>query len=170
MKKPIEPIIIIRINTFIMKMLLMGLFILAGTCGSQKDKVSGTNGQEPDNSPLTLVLSDNHGGSEDEKLVAIRDAKTLKSFFIKVNMTRKPGLQIPEIDFKTEMVVIYCNGITTDTNTPKLNRMADKDDKMTFRRISGSEQKKKPSTAVLMPFHLYKMPLTEKEIVLNNNK
>lgn len=152
-----------------MKTLVLGLLILAGTCGSQKDKVTDTNRQQLDN-PLTLVLSDNHGGSDTEQLTVIRDNKALKSFFTKVNMTRKPGLQIPEIDFNTEMVVIYCNGKTTDTDTPILNRMGDKDDKMTFRRIPDSKQKKDPSTAILMPFHLYKMPLTEKEIVLDNNK
>lgn len=153
-----------------MKTLLLGLLILAGTCGSQKDKVSDINRQEMGDNPLTLVLSDNHGGSEMEQLTVIRDNKALKSFFSKVNMTRKPGLQIPEIDFNTEMVVIYCNGRTYDTGTPVLNKMEDKGDKMTFGRIPESEQEKDPSTALLMPFHLYKMPLTDKEIVLDNNK
>ncbi len=143
--------------------------MLAGTCGSQKDKVKDINYQELGNNPLTLILSDNYGGAESEQLLVIRDNKALKRFFTKVNMTRKPGLQIPEIDFNTEMVVIYCNGKTTDMNTPILARMEDKDDKMIFARKPESNQKKGSSTAVLMPFYLYKMPLTEKEIMLSNN-
>ncbi|MFC2147975.1 hypothetical protein ACFLR9_05340 [Bacteroidota bacterium] len=153
-----------------MRILILGLLMLAGTCGSQKDKVKDINYQELDNNPLTLILSDNYGGTESEQLLVLRDNKALKSFFSKVNMTRKPGLQIPEIDFNTEMVVIYCNGKTTDMNTPTLNRMEDKDDKMIFARKPESKQKKGSSTAVLMPFHLYKMPLTEKEIRLSDNK
>ena len=153
-----------------MKTLILGLLILTGTCGSQKDKVKDANYQELDDNPLTLILSDNYGGTDTEQLLVLRDNKALKSFFSKVNMTRKPGLQIPEIDFSTEMVVIYCNGKTTDVNTPTLNRMEDKDDKMIFARKPESKQKKDPSTAVLMPFHLYKMPLTEKEIMLSDNK
>ena len=152
-----------------MRILILGLLMLAGTCGSQKDKVKDINYQELDNNPLTLILSDNYGGAESEQLLVIRDNKALKRFFTKVNMTRKPGLQIPEIDFNTEMVVIYCNGKTTDMNTPILNRMADKDDKMIFERKPESKQKKGSSTAVLMPFYLYKMPLTEKEIMLSDN-
>jgi hypothetical protein len=153
-----------------MKTLILGLLILTGTCGSQKDKVKDANYQELDDNPLTLILSDNYGGTDTEQLLVLRDNKALKSFFSKVNITRKPGLQIPEIDFSTEMVVIYCNGKTTDVNTPILNRMEDKDDKMIFVRKPESKQKKDPSTAILMPFHLYKMPLTEKEIMLSDNK
>jgi hypothetical protein len=153
-----------------MKTLILGLLILTGTCGSQKDKVKDANYQELDDNPLTLILSDNYGGTDTEQLLVLRDNKALKSFFSKVNITRKPGLQIPEIDFSTEMVVIYCNGKTTDVNTPTLNRMEDKDNKMIFARKPESKQKKDPSTAVLMPFHLYKMPLTEKEIILSANK
>ncbi|WP_299164507.1 hypothetical protein [uncultured Eudoraea sp.] len=152
-----------------MRILILGLLMLAGTCGSQKDKVKDINYQELGNNPLTLILSDNYGGAESEQLLVIRDNKALKRFFTKVNMTRKPGLQIPEIDFNTEMVVIYCNGKTTDMNTPILARMEDKDDKMIFARKPESNQKKGSSTAVLMPFYLYKMPLTEKEIMLSNN-
>ncbi len=153
-----------------MKTLILGLLILTGTCGSQKDKVKDENYQELDDNPLTLILSDNYGGTEIEQLFVIRDSKALKSFFSKVNMTRKPGLQIPEIDFNTEMFVIYCNGKTSDNSTPILNRMEDKDDKMNFVRETESKQKKSTSTAVLMPFHLYKMPLTEQEIMLSDNK
>jgi len=150
-----------------MKTLILGLLILTGTCGSQKDKVKDANYQTVTENPLTLILSDNYGGAETEQLIVIRDNKALKKFFSKVNMTRKPGLQIPEIDFNTEMVVIYCNGKTTDINTPVLNRVEDNDDKMVFSRVADSNQKKDVSTAVLMPFHLYKMPLTEKEITLS---
>ena len=153
-----------------MRILILGLLLLAGTCRSHKDKVKGVNYQELDKNPLTLILSDNYGGAESEQLLVIRDNKALKRFFSKVNMTRKPGLQIPEIDFNTEMVVIYCNGKTTDMNTPILARMEDKDDKMIFARKPESNQKKGSSTAVLMPFYLYKMPLTEKEIMLSDNK
>jgi len=153
-----------------MRTLILGLLMLAGTCGSQKDKVKDVNYQELNKDPLTLILSDNYGGAETEQLLVIRDNKALKAFFTKVNMTRKPGLQIPEIDFNTEMVVIYCNGKTTDANTPKLNRVEDKDDKMIFAIKPESKQNKDLSTAILMPFHLYKIPLTEKEIVLSDNK
>ncbi|MEP0133032.1 MAG: hypothetical protein ABJJ25_12535 [Eudoraea sp.] len=152
-----------------MKTLILGLLILAGTCGSQKDKDKNTNYQELDDNPLTLILSDNYGGSETEQLLVLRDKKALKNFFTEVNMTRKPGLKIPEIDFSTEMVVIYCNGKTSDTPTSRIRGVLVEDNRMIL-DIENTKDNKSPSTAILMPFHLYKMPLTEKEIVLDNNK
>lgn len=149
-----------------MRILILGLLVLTGTCGSQKDKNNDINYQASAENQLMLVLSDNYGGTEKEQLMVIRDSKALKKFFTKVNMTRKPGLPVPEIDFNKEMVIVYCNGKTTNINTPALNRVEDKDDKMVFSRGTDSNQKKDVSTAVLMPFYLYKMPLTEKEIIL----
>jgi len=152
-----------------MKTLILGLLILTGTCGSQKDKVKDENYQELDDNPLTLIISDNYGGTETEQLFAIRDNKTLKSFFSKINKTRKPGLQIPEIDFNTEMVVIYCNGKTSDTPASRIRGVQEEDNQMIL-DIVNTKDNKSPSTAVLMPFNLYKMPLTEKEIILSDNK
>ncbi len=152
-----------------MKTLILGLLILTGTCGSQKDKVKDANYQELDDNPLTLILSDNYGGTDTEQLMVLRDNKALKSFFSKVNMTRKPGLQIPEIDFSTEIVVIYCNGKTTDTPTLRIRGVQEEDNQMIL-DIEKTKDNKSPSTAILMPFHLYKMPLTEKEIMLSDNK
>ncbi len=153
-----------------MRTFFLGILMLAGTCGSQKDKTSDTNYQVSTENQLMLVLSDNYGGTETEELLVIRDYKALKKFFTKVNMTRKPGLPVPEIDFNKEMVVVYCSGKTTDLNTPELRRMEDRDDKMVFSRVIAANQKKDTSTAVLMPFHLYKMPLTEKEISLSKEE
>ena len=153
-----------------MRTIILGLLMLAGTCGSQKDKTSDMNYQVSAENPLMLVLSDNYGGTETEELLVIRVYKTLRKFFTKVNMTRKPGLPVPEIDFNKEMVVVYCSGKTTDTDTPELKRMEDRDNKMVFARVIAANQKKDTPTAVLMPFHLYKMPLTEKEISLSKEE
>ncbi len=170
MRRPIRLITIIPFRQRPMKTLILTLMILAGACNSQKAKTKDMNYQVSAENPLMLVLSDNYGGTETEQLMVIRDYKALKKFFSKVNMTRKPGLPVPEIDFKKEMVVVYCNGKTTDINTPALNRVEDKDDKLVFSLITDSNQKKDVSTAVLMPFHLYKMPLTEKEIILDKEE
>ena len=124
-----------------MRTIFLGILMLAGTCGSQKDKTSDTNYQVSTENQLMLVLSDNYGGTETEELLVIRDYKALNMFFTKVNMTRKPGLPVPEIDFNR-----------SDRPAPDSN------------------QKKDVSTAVLMPFHLYKMPLTEKEISLSKEE
>jgi len=147
----------------------LGILILAVACGSQRNKVKNTNSQDLDKAPLTLVLSDNYGGSETEQLIVIRKDETLKSFFSKVNMTRKPGLQIPQIDFSTEMVVIYCAGKTFDGQSPIFKRVQENDNQMVVGLVNHTKEKEVSSTALLMPFHLYKMPLTDKEIILSKD-
>ncbi len=83
-------------------------------------------------------------------------------------MTRKPGLQIPQIDFSTEMVVIYCAGKTSDGHSPIFKRVQENDNQMVL-SLEDTKERKVSSTAILMPFHLYKMPLTDKEIILSKD-
>ena len=170
MRRPIRLITIIPFRQRLMKTLILSIIVLAGACNSQKGKTKDNNYQARGENPLILVLSDNYGGTETEELLVIKDSKALKKFFTRVNMTRKPGLSVPQIDFNKEMVVVYCNGKTTDNNTPELVRKEDNEDNMHISRVMDANQKKDASTAVLMPFHLYKMPLTEKEISLSKEE
>ena len=169
MRRPTRLITIVPFRQRPMKTLILAIIVLAGACNSQKGKTKDKNYQTPEN-PLTLLISDNYGGTETERLMVIRDKNTLKKFFTKINLTRKPGLPVPDIDFNKERVVVYCYGKTTDTNTPVLKVKEDKDGEMVFSRITDTKQKKDISTAILMPFYLYKMPLTEKEIILSQEE
>ncbi len=63
-----------------MRALFFGILILALACGSQKNKVKNTNSQDLDKAPLTLVLSDNYGGTETEELLVIREYESFKKF------------------------------------------------------------------------------------------
>ena len=153
-----------------MKYGIILLLFISIACKGQKSKADGTEAQAGPLPELTLLMTDNYGGTEAEELLVIRSNKELQVFFTGVNKTRKPGLTPPEIDFTKEMVVVYCSGKNGNSTIEGLKTMTNEDKHITL--ISSKlEKKDTPAiTAVTMPFGLYKMPITEKEIILHSKK
>lgn len=142
------------------------LLIAVLACKSQKDGVSATDQDSP---VLKMLMSDSYGGTAAEELMVIRDQGTLDKFFIKVNKTRKPGIKPPYVDFSKDLVLIYCSGETKREKLPELYPVEDEKQRivLTKKRIETSDNQ--DGSAVLMPFGLYIMPLTDKEIILQGD-
>ena len=100
------------LNDCRMKLFLIGTLFLFMACNGQK-KTTMQNGAEL-NAGLQLVVSDEHSGAEFSETIVIKDVKALKSFYSKINMTRKPGLAVPDINFEKDMIVITCSGERND--------------------------------------------------------
>lgn len=146
------------------------LFIISG-CKSQKtdssmNEVNAQSGGEV----LTLLMSDNYGGTETEEIQVLKSQKELDAYFIKINMTRKPGLKPPAVDFSKDLVIAYCTGKTTRQGLPELmiNEAAEKGMMISKKQREVIENQE--STAILMPFGLYIMPITDKEINLKSSQ
>jgi ketopantoate reductase len=122
---------------------------------------------ENQNSVELLVQDEINSMTEEETLV-IRSSKALRSFFTKVNMTRKPGIPVPEVDFNTNMVVIYCSGKRTDGAKPTINKIRENDTEMVFLANHNTVAGEKQYT--VSPFSLFKIPLTDKTIIFEDNK
>ena len=149
--------------------ILIVCFLLAAfnACKSQK-KVEPLAMMSQEESPIILLLSDNYGGTATAHFRVIRDQSALKKFFVSINKTRKPGLPVPEIDFTREMVVLYCPGETRDGQLPALFEKNDMQDSLVL-GIRPLPTKIDASNApIVMPFSLYKMPLTDKMVVLDS--
>ncbi|MBT2163220.1 hypothetical protein [Zobellia barbeyronii] len=146
-----------------MKSILLVLILLFSSCKGQ-EKAVGNDGvaQTPDQ--LQLIEKDNYSGSDEEEFVVIKDVKTLQEFYSKVNRTRKPGLPVPQIDFTKEMLVIYCAGKRQNSFEPRLfvTKESEKDLVLGVK----NESQKKTSTSITTPFSVYKLPLTQKKIIL----
>ncbi len=136
------------------------------SCKSQKtdQAADGLSGQESQG--LTLVMSDNYGGTEAEEIQVIRSQGSLDKFFLQVNKTRKPGLTPPEVDFKQNLVIVYCSGKTSQQQLPELYSTEDPEKGMVLRKNYSKVSDNQEGNAVLMPFGLYIMPLTDKDISL----
>ena len=135
------------------------LLILNMSCESQK----AITDQQNNASVMELVLQDNYSGTEEEEQILIKNQKSLLQFFAKVNRTRKPGLPVPEIDFKKHMVLVWCVGETTNSN-PGL--ILEKETEIEYKLRKLNAHNKTKSTAILSPFMLYKLPLNDKKIIV----
>lgn len=141
------------------------LLVMAG-CKSQKANSEDGDANQDSTSALTVLMSDNYGGAEVEEMQVIRSQKELDKYFIKVNMARKPGLKPPEVDFSKDLVIAYCTGKTTRQELPELMINDAAENAMMISRKQGEVTENQESTAILMPFCLYIMPITDKQILL----
>ena len=119
---------------------------------------------------LTLLLSDNYGGTETTQIQVIRNQGALIKFFVEINKTRKPGLPLPEIDFNTEMVLVYCYGRTQLKTVPTLFVKEDSDQEKILGIMEVENVTTTADSAIKFPFSLYKLPLSEKQFILRPNE
>ncbi|MGB5666541.1 MAG: hypothetical protein WBM53_06820, partial [Maribacter sp.] len=95
-----------------MKGLLLVILMIFSSCNCHKKAAMNNEGDKNShNEKLTLLLQDNYSGSDVAETMIITDAKALKSFYSKINRTRKPGLPVPEVDFTQEMILVHCSGL-----------------------------------------------------------
>lgn len=146
-----------------MKLVLYGVFAIILSCNGQR-KVVKNSENNGDDAPLTLILQDNYSGIDSSGTMIIKDSKALKSFYSKVNKTRKPGLPVPEIDFSKEMVLVLCSGTQNKGSLPSLKLKKETEDEIIFRTVQKTDGSKSVSTASISPFCIYKMPMTSKAI------
>lgn len=131
--------------------------ISIGSCKSQ-GQIKST---DTDTMELTFLLEDNYSGQENEELFVINDQNELEKFFGKINRTRKPGLPVPEIDFKKEMVIVWCGG-NKDSSKLRLSVKNTTDQSIFLKKERTTMSNLKG--AVITPFVIYKLPKTQKVV------
>ncbi|SRR6056297_2018469 len=119
--------------------------------------------QEMNASVIELILQDDYSGAVKEEVLLIKNQKSLQSFFAKINRTRKPGLPIPEIDFQKDMLLIFCEGETTMAS---LGLGLEKETAEAYVLSKISPKKKAKNSAVTSPFLVYKLPLSDKKVIV----
>ncbi len=154
-----------------MRYLSLFIFALILSCNGQKKAVmKDKNNMNQSDEKLILVLQDNYTGSDIEETIIIKDVKTLKSFFSKINRTRKPGLAIPEIDFTKEMILVHCSGEQTSGAFTLLSVAEENEREVIISTAIEKLEKSESSSALISPFCVYKMPLTQKEVIFKKEQ
>ena len=148
-----------------MRSLLLFLCLLGISCSGQKGVSKDNDNNSSQNSKeLQLVLQDNYSGVEQSEFQVVRDSKALMNFFLQINKTRKPGLPIPEVDFNTELLLVYCAGTTTGVVASEMIVVEDSRNNIIVGLKEPAPTKKENSNVTTTPFSIYKIPLTQKEI------
>lgn len=143
-----------------MKVFFVVLCFILSSCKNQKEVA---NLKVEQDSGLTLLVQDNHFFTEAMETEVIRDDKTLRSFFSRVNKTRKPGLSVPSVDFENEMVLTVCMGEQKNGKAPLLQVLENNESELVLGIIT-KETAKTNTTTISYPFCVYKMPISRKEI------
>ena len=154
-----------------MRYLPLFIFTIILSCNGQK-KVPMDNESEVKESgeKLTLLLQDNYSGADVAETLVIKDVKALKSFYSKINRTRKPGLPVPEVDFTKEMILIHCMGEQTNGKQALLSVIEENEKEVVISTSVKKSEKSSTSSALISPFSVYKMPLTHKEITFKKEQ
>ncbi len=148
-----------------MRYLSLFIFAIILSCNGQKKvAMKDKNDMNVGSEKLTLLLQDNYSGTDVAETLVIRDEKALRSFYSKLNRTRKPGIPVPQVDFTKEMILIHCLGEQTNGTQASLSVAEENDQEMIIRTSVAKAQKSSTSSALISPFSVYKMPLTSKEI------
>lgn len=95
--------------------LAFGIFSISCNCTkkstAKSDATMQNEKQKSSKETSFKVLLDNdHSNIKEKKYLVIKDADALKAIYAKINMTRRPGLPIPNINFNKEMVIGICLG------------------------------------------------------------
>lgn len=136
------------------------VIIGSSNCKSQKNAQFNTSLSDYG---MELVLEDNYGGSNLEETFFIKDQKSLEAFYGKINRTRKPGFPLPKINFNEEMLFVWNAG---KVHLEKLTLEPLKITKDTMVISVNREKSKYALTAIVQPFKIYRMPISNRKIIL----
>lgn len=145
-----------------MKTVLVFLFILTFSCKSQQnvsEQVNRSNG-------LELIIQDEYYFTDKPETLVIKDDKSLKTLFSKINRTRKPGIPIPKIDFTKEVILVASMGEKAMSELPNLIILNQSEVQIEI-GIQFNESSNKKSSTITYPFCVYKMPLSENEVIFS---
>ena len=81
-----------------MKLFFVGILFLFFACNGQKKTTMQNN--EASSNQLQLIVSDDYSGAEVSETLVITNLKELQLFYSKINMTRKPCLPLPDVNFE----------------------------------------------------------------------
>ncbi|GMN11439.1 hypothetical protein MTsPCn9_09540 [Croceitalea sp. MTPC9] len=144
-----------------MKLILIAIIILTSSCKNQKSLAEADIKQDNE---LTLLVQDSYFFTDTMETSIVRDEKTLKSFFSRVNRTRKPGIPLPKINFEEEIALVVCMGEQKTSAMPFLKLLKDDDQEIKI-AIEMKNKSKKEDKVVSYPFCVYKMSISENKIV-----
>jgi len=153
-----------------MKLFKIFIFLILVSCNSQK-KVSEVDEEittNKTNNRLELLVQESDSDFESSETQIIRDNKRLKSFYTKINMTRKPGLPVPEVDFTKDLIIVQCSGNQKGIREAELIFKEESDTEIILYSKIVKTTDKATANYVTSPFCIYKMPLTNKNVIVES--
>lgn len=119
------------IKTFSLLLIAVSMIALTNCKGAKMDKAGKALGIE---SFYELIYQGSNSNNEEREVIVVQSQDKLEELFAQINSTRRPGLEIPKVDFKTETVVFaYAGQKSTGGYHVDLTHVDDKEDQTHFK-------------------------------------
>ncbi|WP_197505861.1 protease complex subunit PrcB family protein [Urechidicola croceus] len=151
-----------------MKYLLFFFTLTIASCNAKKESVQNVTNDTTvmkNQMKIEVLAEGSHGGYETSKYIIIKEEKTLREVFTKVNMIRRPGFPIPKIDFENEMVIALFMGQKNNGGYGiSVKNIVDTDDSIEI-QIKEVEPEGMTTMVICQPFYFCKIPKSDKNVV-----
>ncbi len=80
-----------------------------------------------------IVLENNNSNHEIKEAVVIQSQEKMQNLFSEINMTRRPGIPLPNVDFNKESLIFAYGGrLSTGGNKMNITQVKNEDDQLHF--------------------------------------
>ncbi len=150
------------------KMVLVLLTVIMAACGpaKQSTNMEDTSSENQKRLSFELLVQHSHGGYDKPQIKVIKEPTELQEIYAKINMTRRPGFPIPEVDFDTEMIIgLYMGEKNTGGFSIGIDSVEETKKELIIHVKETTPEGGMVTMAICQPFCIVKMPATKKEIV-----
>lgn len=151
-------------------LLLIGVTLLFCACvGAKQDSktLNDNSGENP--MDYKILLEDSYGGTDTAENRVITTQEDLEKVYGIINRTRRPGIEVPKVDFTKNMVVaVFMGQLSSGGNRVEIEKIEETGDavQVYVREIQpgGGDM---TSMAITNPFIFVEFPHSDKEVVFN---
>ncbi len=140
---------------------LLLVILISSSCKTKKETKSKIN---TDDIEFVKLLDGSHSNFKEKDYIVINSEKELQIIYATINSTRRPGFEIPKIDFKKEQVIgLFLGTKTYGGYSVKVDRISKQNNEIL---VFFTENKPSGITTCVMtqPFYLAKMNKTTKSV------
>ncbi len=169
-----------------MKAILYTISLLMLSCGSTNvaqetssandtrttESKSAEQMQQKQEMKHEILVQDAYGGPVEPQIMVIKEPKGLQKIYTQINMTRRPGFPVPNIDFSKETVVAICMGEknTGGFSVDVAGIRETKEGVTVMVKEIGPAAGDMVTMAISQPFCIIKIPVAKKEITFEKVK
>jgi len=113
---------------------------------------------------FTEINTGEHSNIEESKYMVISDQKTCNEIFSKINQTRTPALDVPQIDFeKNEIIALFMGLKSSGGYAVAIDHVLCKTDELTV-YIKETKPNGPATSVITQPYFIAQIPKTNKKI------
>lgn len=142
-----------------LKTLLLICVLTFVSCSAQKNNLNYAS------ISFEKIESQSYGGYQHQHYLVITNINQLKKIYTQINLTRKPGLPLPTINFNNEIVVaLFMGQKKTGGFKVEIDSLITYKDNSIDLFIKSSAPKSMSTMAITQPFSLYKLNTSSTKI------